>query len=186
MTGVREMAWVRAIPSRALRWLAVFLVLASTVGCDQAAKHFARSQLSQAVPATLPGGFLELTLTENPGAFLSWGASLPPAVRGGLLTAGVSVGLALLLAYLLRAVSLRWPAFLGLVLLWAGGMSNLLDRFLRDGRVTDFILLRAGPLHTGVFNLADIAIIAGIAILIFSFRQSSESNPSAPTPSSQS
>jgi len=171
------MAWVRAMPSRAIRWLAVFLVLVSTVGCDQAAKHFARVQLSQTAPTSLPGGFLEFTLTENPGAFLSWGASLSQPVRGGLLTVGVSVGLALLLAYLVGASSLRWPSFLGLVLVWAGGMSNLLDRFLRDGRVTDFILLRAGPLHTGVFNLADMAILAGIAILFFSLRQPSPSTP---------
>ena len=57
-----------------MRLLAVLLVLLVTAGCDQATKHLARSQLSQVSSATLPGGFVELTLTQNPGAFLSLAA----------------------------------------------------------------------------------------------------------------
>ena len=156
-------------PSRAIRFLAIFLVLASTVGCDQATKHFARTQLSQS-NSTLPGGFVELTLAENPGAFLSLGASLPEAARGGLLTVGVSLGLSLLLAYLMHNSRLHWLAFLGLALVWAGGISNLIDRFVRHGLVTDFILLRAGPLHTGIFNVADLAIVFGLILLFASLQ----------------
>ena len=44
-------------------------------------------------------------------------------------------------------------------------MSNLVDRFARKGLVTDFILLRVGPIHTGIFNVADLAIVAGLIIL---------------------
>ena len=155
-------------PSRAIRFLAIFLVLVSTVGCDQATKHLARTQLSQ-FNSTLPGGFVEFTLVENPGAFLSFGASLSESVRGGLLTVGVSLGLSFLLGYLMHTSRLDWLSFLGLALVWAGGMSNLIDRFVRHGLVTDFILLRAGPLHTGIFNLADLAIVFGLLILFTSF-----------------
>jgi len=53
-------------------------------------------------------------------------------------------------------------------LVWAGGISNLVDRFSRHGLVTDLIVVRAGPLQTGIFNLADFAIVAGILIFVVS------------------
>jgi signal peptidase II len=162
-------------PSRTIRFLAIFLVLASTVGCDQATKHFARTQLNQP-GSTTAGRFVEFILAENPGAFLSFGASLPEATRGGLLTVGVSLGLSVLLAFLMHDSRLRWLSFLGLALVWAGGMSNLIDRFVRHGLVTDFILLRAGPFHTGIFNLADVSIVIGLLILAGSFHKYSARN----------
>src|SRR5438552_9950556 len=159
------------IPSRALRLLAVLLVLLSTAGCDQATKHLARTELSQWRSSPLAGGFIELTLAENPGTFLSLGASLPEPIRHGLLTIGIGIGLTCLLAYLVRVATLRWTSFLALSLVWAGGMSNLVDRFARKGLVTDFILVRLGPIRTGIFNLADLAIVAGLIILAASARR---------------
>jgi signal peptidase II len=163
-------------PSRGIRLFAILLVLACTAGCDQATKHFARAELSLH-SATLPGGFVEFTLAENPGAFLSFGASIPEIARGTLFTIGVSLGLILLLGYLVRESNFRWLSFLGLVMVWAGGMSNLFDRFTRHGLVTDFMVVRIGPLHTGVFNLADVVIMGGIAIVLVSIsRRKSEAH----------
>jgi signal peptidase II len=121
----------------------IFLVLVFTAGCDQATKHLARTEFSHMGFAKFLGRFIEFTLAENPGAFLSLGASLPQAARGVLLTVGVSFGLAFLLAYLVRAPKQRWLSFLGLALIWAGGLSNLIDRFVREGLVTDFMVVRA-------------------------------------------
>ncbi len=164
-------------PSRTLRLLAVALILISTAGCDQVTKHFARKQLNQYESSPLAGGFVELILAENPGAFLSLGASLPESVRGALFTSGIGLGLVILLIYLLKAVAIPKLSFFGLVLIWAGGMSNLWDRFARHGLVTDFILVRVGPFHTGVFNMADLAIVVGTVIVILSLRaQQSRSN----------
>jgi lipoprotein signal peptidase len=36
------------------------------------------------------------------------------------------------------------------------------------GRVTDFIYLAAGPVHTGVFNVADMAITSDVIWLVIS------------------
>jgi signal peptidase II len=158
-------------PSRALRLLTVFVVLASTAGCDQATKHLARTGLGQAGATTVAGGLVELALAENPGAFLSLGATAPALARDGFLTFGVGLGLTCLLVYLLKAAKLRWPSLIGFALIWAGGMSNLIDRFARHGRVTDFITLRLGPVHTGVFNLADLAIVGGMLLLLITSLQ---------------
>ena len=152
------------IPSRTIRLVAISLVLVGTAGCDQATKHLARTELGQMGSVALPGRFIEFTLAENAGAFLSLGASLPEAVRAGL-TVSVGLGLACLLAYLIRAPRMRWLSFLGLALVWAGGVSNLIDRFLQNGVVTDFMVVRAGPLHTGIFNLADFVLVVGMLMV---------------------
>jgi signal peptidase II len=47
-----------------------------------------------------------------------------------------------------------------------GGIGNLIDRLRYGGFVTDFIYLAAGPLHTGVFNIADMAITGGVIAIV--------------------
>jgi signal peptidase II len=155
-------------PSRKFRFIAISLVLICTAGCDQATKHLARAEFSQADFSSLRIRFLQFTLAENPGAFLSLGDSLPQSARTALIF-GVAVGLAWMLAHLLRTPTLRYGSLFGLALTWAGGMSNLVDRVIRHGLVTDFMVVRVGPLHTGIFNLADLAIVVGILIVVFSF-----------------
>ena len=48
----------------------------------------------------------------------------------------------------------------------AGGASNWFDR-INDGRVVDFMNAGIGWLRTGVFNVADVAIMLGVALFIF-------------------
>jgi signal peptidase II len=59
-------------------------------------------------------------------------------------------------------------------------MSNLTDRFVRHGLVTDFMVVRVGPLHTGVFNLADFAVVVGMLILLASLRAGSRTGKAHP------
>ena len=73
---------------------------------------------------------------------------------------------------IVAAVRLRWSglALLGLAFFVAGGASNLADRLAR-GTVTDFINVGVGSLRTGIFNVADVAIMLGAALVAFgSFR----------------
>jgi signal peptidase II len=154
--------------SRKIRLLILLLVLGCCAGCDQASKHLARSGLDHSGSVTLPGGFGELRVAENPGSFLSLGDSLPKPLRLALFTVGAGVGLLGLFAFLVgtRARLGRWQ-FIGLALIWVGGTSNLIDRVARHGLVTDFVILRIGPIHTGIFNAADVMIMAGFAILVW-------------------
>ena len=160
-----------------VRLFALLGILLVTGGCDQVSKHVARTGLRGQDVIVLPGGFVQLALAENSGAFLSLGASLPPLIRVGIVTVGVSVGLFFLLIYMVRKPGLPALAFLGLSLVWAGGVSNLVDRLTRGGMVTDFLFLRAGPLHTGVFNIADMAVLAGALLVIVSAQMQSRPRP---------
>jgi signal peptidase II len=151
---------------RKLRLAVLLLVLGCTVGCDQTSKHFARTELSRIDSVALPGGFGELRLAENPGAFLSLGDSLPQPVRVLCFTFGVGAGLLALLFHLLASTKLRWLPFVALAMVIAGGASNLIDRITRQGSVTDFITLRVGPFQTGVFNVADTLVMLGVGLLV--------------------
>jgi signal peptidase II len=149
------------------RWVAVFLIVLSTLGCDQATKQMARAGLGSGDSTSTAGGLLEFTLAENPGAFLSLGALLPASLRVGVFTVGTGMGLIVLLVYLIRSPRLTRLTLVGFALILGGGAGNLLDRLTREGLVTDFMILRVGPLHTGVFNVADMAVMAGVGVLLY-------------------
>lgn len=154
---------------RRRRLALIAAVLLLVIGCDQATKHLARTLLAPDTFLLLLDGVLVLGLADNAGAFLSLGATLPAAVRTALFGAGIGVMLIAVLAYLLTARLSRTAVVAG-ALLVGGGASNLLDRLLRSGQVTDFLLLQLGPLRTGVFNVADMAILAGAALLLLTAR----------------
>jgi signal peptidase II len=63
--------------------------------------------------------------------------------------------------FLLQSWSMRPAMFVGLLLLFAGGMGNLIDRLMNDGRVTDFLVLGIWPIQTGIINVADVVLTAG-------------------------
>lgn len=131
----------------------VLLILAS----DQYTKHLARG-LRDAGPRSF--GPLTLIYTENRGAFLSLGERLPEGLREWLFSGVVAIGLIAVAFHLIRKPELP----LSLVL--AGGAGNLIDRLRFHGRVTDFLYLQVGPVHTGVFNVADMAITVGAIWLL--------------------
>ena len=90
-----------------------------------------------------------------------WGSGVPcRRARAALFLVGVGAVLVAALVWLLRAGVLTSARTAAAVLMIGGGLSNFIDR-LPDGRVTDYVVLSAGPLRTGVFNLADAAILTG-------------------------
>ena len=150
--------------ARTLRLLIIFFVLVTCVGCDQVAKSVAREALVARPPIHVLDGLLRLQYMENPGAFLSLGAGLPAPIRTLLLVVVAGGMLAVFLGYILRTGSLNTIQLIGASLLVAGGLGNMVDRIFRGGAVVDFAVLSVGPLHTGVFNVADLAIVAGVVV----------------------
>jgi signal peptidase II len=56
---------------------------------------------------------------------------------------------------------------LGLTLFVAGGASNWIDRIVR-GSVIDFLNVGIASVRTGVFNVADVAIMLGAGLFLLS------------------
>jgi signal peptidase II len=139
-------------------------IVLATVGCDHATKYLAGAALAGEAPRSYLGNLLRLSYAENPGGFLSIGAGLPPGVRTiafTLVTGLILFGLTILI---FRRPLDRWTG-LGLSLFVAGGLSNWIDRVLR-GSVIDFLNLGLGSLRTGIFNVADVAIVVGAGFLL--------------------
>lgn len=151
--------------------LLLFLALAfGSVGCDHATKQLAQEALSGSAPISLIGDAVRLELAHNPGAFLSLGADMSPALRKMLLIGGVPVLLLLVCGLALRGGHLPPPALAGLALITGGGLANWLDRVLHDGTVTDFVSIGVAGLRTGVFNVADVAIVGGFLLFVWAGR----------------
>jgi signal peptidase II len=136
----------------------------ATIGCDRVTKHVATATLADAPRQSFLADTVRLEYMENTGAFLGLGADWPAATR----TAVFGVGNALLLiALVVVARRQRWPrlAQLGVAFFVAGGVSNLVDRALH-GAVVDFLNVGIGPLRTGIFNVADMAIMLGAGLFV--------------------
>lgn len=170
---------------RHLRILLLLVTLLITVGCDQLTKEIAREELAPGETVVLMDGAVRLRYSENHGAFLSAGADLGEAARFAIFTVGVAVILVVLSVYLLTARHLSlWPA-LSMALVVGGGLGNLVDRVAREGAVVDFLNVGVGPVRTGIFNMADVFIVAGVGfLLLWSLlghdRQAVESEPEKP------
>jgi signal peptidase II len=145
------------------RWCLIVLLVAGTVGCDRLTKSIAVQKLAGLPTQSYFADTLRLGYAENVGGFLSVGANLPPPVRTLIFTAATGILLVLLIAAAWRNGWDRWRT-VALSLFIAGGASNWIDR-LATGKVIDFLNVGIGGLRTGVFNVADMAIMAGVALL---------------------
>ena len=145
---------------------ALFLVVAAlgTIGCDRVTKHAASAYLAGTPDRSFLSDTIRVGYVENTGGFLSLGADLPPIARDAVFTVATGTALMALLVLTFRRKYMG-SAELGLVLFTAGGASNWIDRVLR-GSVVDFLNLGIGPLRTGVFNMADVAIMLGAGLFV--------------------
>lgn len=145
------------------RRLVLVAVLLATIGCDRVTKHAAVLTLAGAPDRSFFGDAIRLTYAENTGGFLGVGESLPSTAKTAIFTVGTGMLLVALAVYVLRT---PWPVgvLIGLGLFLGGGLSNWADRVVR-GSVVDFLNVGMGPLRTGIFNVADVALLAGAAIV---------------------
>jgi len=152
--------------SRFKRSVAILLLLVLCVGCDQITKDVAQQYLAFEPPRSWFHDTIRLEYAENVGAFLSLGGGLSKELRVVLFQVLPAFWL-LALAIILFAKRMPLPSAIAWSLVLSGGIGNLFDRIMHDGRVIDFLNLGIGPLRTGIFNVADVCITIGILVLSF-------------------
>lgn len=143
----------------------ILLLLVLCVGCDQIAKDVARHQLAFEPPQSWFYDTVRLEYAENTGAFLSFGGDFSRELRVVLFQVLPALGLVVLTWVLFATPTPFFPAIAWSLVL-SGGVGNLLDRMLYDGRVVDFMNLGIGGFRTGIFNVADVCITFGVLLLI--------------------
>jgi signal peptidase II len=107
--------------------------------------------------------FFDLEMAWNRG--ISYGLLKQDSDPGRWILVVVSLCAVLALTYVLAQSYNRLPA-LSLGLLIGGAMGNAIDR-IRFGAVADFFSFHIGSFHWYIFNLADVAIVAGVAGLLY-------------------
>jgi signal peptidase II len=140
-------------------------ILVAAVGCDHATKVAATALLPHG-GISLASDLLRFELVYNHGAFLGIGSNLPAALRMLILGGLVPLGLFATIVWLLRGGAVSRAQLTAIALIVGGGLGNWIDRLVHQGRVTDFVSFGFGPLRTGIFNVADVAVVGGMALLL--------------------
>lgn len=157
--------------TRSKRALYIIIALVLLILADHITKWVAIDALKESRSTyVFLGDLFRLQYAENTGAFLSLGAGLPDGIRTLIMSGLNAIILGGLLCYLFAVQKIAWLPAGALTLVAGGGIGNLIDRIFRDGRVVDFmnmgITTSSFNLRTGIFNIADIAIMAGLFLII--------------------
>ena len=151
------------------RETAVYLALSALLLlADWFSKRWAETVLAAVETMPLLEGIVSLRYAENTGAAFS-------ALSGStvLLTVFSLAVCAVILFYLIRHPELGALSKLSLSMVFAGGVGNLIDRITR-GYVVDFFELQF--IEFAIFNVADICITVGAALLFIALLRGGEDN----------
>ncbi|HLX16871.1 MAG TPA: signal peptidase II [Bradyrhizobium sp.] len=111
--------------------------------------------------------FFDLVLAWNPGISFGWFQNDSPTAQIALMLVK-AVAVLILALWMARSRTLVATLALGLII--GGAIGNAIDRFAY-GAVVDFALFHVqiggNTFNWYVFNLADVAIVAGVAALLY-------------------
>ncbi len=144
--------------------LSGFLLAALTLAVDQGNKLWLIDiyDIAARQPVRL-APVLDVIFAKNPGISYSLLSARTPAGRWALV---VFAGLATVLIGVWLWRTSTWLVALALGLILGGALGNAIDRF-SYGWVADFYYFHVGTFHWYVFNLADVAIVLGVALLLY-------------------
>ena len=143
--------------------LAGFLIAAVTLALDQANKLWLLNvyDIAERQPIRL-APFFDVVMARNPGISYSLLSAHSPGARWGLFA--FTAIASLLIGFWLSRTTTRLVAC-GLGFILGGALGNAIDRF-SYGWVADFYYFHVGSFHWYVFNLADVAIVVGVTMLV--------------------
>ncbi len=143
--------------------LVIGLALAAvTVVVDQAVKVLLIAVLTDPDRVIAVTGFFNLVYVKNFG--VSFGLFSAGSSAGPWILSILSVAVAAGLVVWLRRVQSPWlGAAIGLII--GGAIGNAIDR-IRLGAVADFFDFYAFGYHWFAFNIADAAIVGGVAFIV--------------------
>lgn len=156
----------RAINAAAIAPLFQFglMIAVAVLVLDQATKYAVLYGMDLATRrAIYVTPFMDFVLAMNTG--ISYGLFPQDGELGRWVLFAVKVGAAIWFFFWLRRAHSKLAA-LSLGLLIGGAIGNAIDRAVQ-GAVVDFVSLHAAGFRWYVFNLADAAIVAGVAGLLY-------------------
>jgi len=166
------------------RILTVLSIVIVVVAIDWVTKRYAEANLDPYVAIPYLNDFFRIQYAENTGAFLGMGGDWSKLTRFLVFTAATTVFLVFVAFSTLRQKNIDRSELIAVSLIIGGGVGNLIDRMLRpEGAVVDFMNMGIGDLRTGIFNVADVALTAGVVIwLLPTGSKRGDSTPETPEP----
>ena len=154
----------------------LIITFLSVVIIDQISKYIVQQSMALYTSIPLLGDFVKLTYIHNPGAAFG----IMPGNRTVFLALSlIACGVMLYYLYIIPRTE-RWGR-LALMGILGGAVGNLIDR-IRFGEVTDFVDVGFETYRWPVFNVADMAVTIGVAILFIRLSSSrkitDQDNPS--------
>lgn len=147
------------------RLMTVGFVLSMAIGCDQTTKRIAEKTLNESAIHSMFFDTFRLQFVHNSGVLLGLGSNFSEGAKWWLFLVLPLVLLSAAAFFVVFSSKLNRAQVCFLTMIIGGGTGNLIDRILQ-GSVTDFINVGIGSLRTGIFNVADVAILVGALGLI--------------------
>ena len=140
---------------------AVLVIIAVIFPLDQLTKLWVVMNVSPFDPIRVIDGFFSITHARNPGMALGLAQDVPVYVFVVLTL----VALGLIISYYRKCGDDDVFTAISLGLILSGALGNLLDRIVH-GEVVDFLQFDLGHFVFPDFNVADSAIVVGVALLM--------------------
>lgn len=135
-----------------------FLIIAAITALDQTSKYLVTQYIPEGTSVAVIDGFFQFTNVRNTGIAFSI------FQNGNYLMIPVMLIISGVLIYFLTKTDLKF-ASVAISFILGGAFGNLIDRIFR-GRVTDFLDFQFGSYHFYIFNIADMFIVIGTALLL--------------------
>ncbi|SHJ05083.1 signal peptidase II [Aquimarina spongiae] len=153
--------------AKKLRITFILALVLLNVSCDQVLKNVVRQTIAKEERIHVIKDSFVLTKVENEGAAWSVGSDLSPLLKIIFLQIIPTLVLVFLLRHILIQTKYKKETVVGFAFIIGGGIGNLFDRIVHNS-VTDFLILDLGLIKTEIFNLADVSIMVGSILVLFS------------------
>lgn len=148
------------------KYLLLALISGALVALDQMAKIYIHSNFSVGESVTVIPDLFNITYVRNPGAAFGFLRDAHETFRSLFFLSMPPVAMVIILFILRGVPSTDRLQVVALCAIFGGAIGNYIDR-LRFGFVVDFLDFHyKGQWNYPAFNIADSAIVCGVAVLI--------------------
>jgi signal peptidase II len=160
---------------RRFKLYGVFAAIALVL--DQITKIWARAALEPNEPTTVINNFFDWKLSFNGGSAFSMFEGQAGARILLTIVAFIALGAITWMVWKSEGVRTRLIASYGIVA--GGALGNLIDR-IAYGEVTDFVAWHYYDYTWPIFNIADVALLVGLGVMLIEMGRKPAPAPAAP------
>ncbi len=146
----------------------IVILIVFNIAIDQITKVIVRANIKLTEVIEVIGDKFILTNVYNEGAFLGMGSDMNQTLKTIFLAILPVLVLGYVIYYIIKNKDLDRLSLIAFCCIIGGGIANVFDRIVFK-KVTDFFFIDLGGIFkTGIFNVADMSVTAGMIMLLFS------------------